>query len=100
MLDKRVRVTKCGRRKVAWCRWGRRVGVVFMNTAINMERVKILMVRTANKPREQFSINCWNTDNKILLSKDSIKVMNGHYVQVYRKSGRRKLDKKGYFWLF
>ena len=70
--------------------------MVFMNTAIYMERVKKLMIRAANETRKQFSINCWNTDNEILLGKHSIKVLNGHYVQVYRKSGKLKGIKKDF----
>ena len=62
--------------------------VVLMDTAINMERVKILVVRAADQARKQFSINCWNTDNEVFLSKNSIKVLHGNYVQVYRESER------------
>ena len=69
--------------------------VVFIDTAINMERVKILVVRAADQAREQFSINCWNTDNEIFLSKNSIKVLHGDYVQVYRESERKVFGKDG-----
>ena len=85
-----VRVTKCGRWKGVGWRWRKRVWVVFMNTTINMVRIKIFMIRAANKPRKQFSINCWDADNEILLCKHSIKVLDGYYIQVYRKSGKEK----------
>ena len=64
-------------------------------TAINMKRVKILVVRAADQAREQFSINCWNTDDEIFLSKNSIKVLHGDYVQVYRESERKVFGKDG-----
>ena len=79
--------------------------MVFMNTAFVIERVKKLMIRAANETRKQFSINCWNTDNEILLGKNGIKVLNGHYVQVNRKSGNKKVMKKyfayiGILWIW
>ena len=57
MCDKRVRITKGWGWKVAWLSWWRWVVVVFMDTAINMERVKLLEVRAADQAREQFSEN-------------------------------------------
>ena len=68
---------------------------MFIDTAINMEMVKILMVRAANQAREQLSINCWNTDNEIFLSENSIKVVHGDYVQVYRESERETFGTEG-----
>ena len=66
-----------------------------MDTAINMERVKILMVRAADQAREQLSINCWSTGNKIFLSKNSIKVLHSDYVQVYSESERKTFCTEG-----
>ena len=60
--------------------------VVLIDTAIHMERVKVLVVRAADQAREQLSINSWNTDNEVFLSKNSIKVLHGDHVQVYGES--------------
>ena len=95
MCDKGVRVTKGWGWKVAWLSWWRGVVVVFIDTAINMERVKILVVRAADQAREQFSIDCWNADDEIFLSKNSIKVLHGDYVQVYRESERKDYGTEG-----
>ena len=94
MCDTWVRVTQGWGLKVAWLSWWRWVVVMLMDTAINMERVKILVVRAADQARKQFSINSWNTDNEIFLSKNSIKVVHGDYVQVYRESKRETYDRK------
>ena len=89
MCYERVRISEGWGWKVAWLSWWRRVVVMLIYTAINMKRVKILVVRAADQAREQFSINCWNTDDEIFLSKNSIKVLHGDYVQVYRESERK-----------
>ena len=59
---------------------------MIIDTAIHMERVKILVIRAADEPGEQFAVNSWNTDDKIFLGKSSIKVLHSDYVQVHRES--------------
>ena len=95
MCDKWVRVTEGWWWEVAWLSWWRGVGVVLIDTAINMERIKILVVRAADQAREQFSIKSWNTDNEVFLSKNSIKVLHGDHVQVYRESEGEILGTEG-----
>ena len=93
MCDERVWITECWRWKVSRLCWWRVVVVVIIDTAIHMERVKILVIRAADEPGEQFAVNSWNTDDEIFLGKSSIKVLHGDYVQVHGESEGRGIVK-------
>ena len=94
MGDEGDRVSKYWWREVPRLSWWGRVGVGLVNAAIHMERVKVVMVRAADKAGEQFSINSWNTDYEVFLSKDRIKVLDGHNVQVHGESERSGRNKR------
>ena len=95
MCDERVWITECWRWKVSRLCWWRVVGVVIIDTAIHMERVKILVIRAADEPGEQFAVNSGNTDDEIFLGKSSIKVLHSDYVQVHGESeGRGNIKRK------
>ena len=61
--------------------------MILFNTSIHVKRIKILILRTAEEPWKQFAIDCWNTDNEVLLGSLQVEVLNGDNVKVDSKPG-------------
>ena len=57
-----------------------------MNTAVNMERIKVVVIRATYQAREKFAINGWDTHHKVFLSQDSIEIVDSYNVKINRIS--------------
>ena len=68
--------------------------IVRVNTTIYVERIKELEVRTTDEPGEELAIDCGDTDNKIFLGKNCIKVLDRNNIKVDRESRENASEKE------
>ena len=54
-----------------------------MNTAVHMERIEELVVRTADEAGEEFLVDRGNTDDEVLLGQDGVEPVGRHHVGGY-----------------
>ena len=59
-----------------------------MNTSVNMERIKELVLRTADEAREQFVIDSGNTDNEVFLGQDCVKIIRFDHIRSDGEPGK------------
>ena len=65
-----------------------------MDTAVNVERIEELVVRTADEAREEFLIDGGHTHDEVFLGQDCVKIIRCHHVRCDRKPEHVKLRQK------